>query len=1088
MTNYKYSEADLLSGKEGFYHLNPEKYKDIYKGFVDFEYPFSFDGNPYETVEWETKLVILKTISGKVLFERECEFPTSWSENARIITASKYFSSTETSLKQLADRVVNTLVDKAKYQGMVSPDNTLWGNNLKYGIIHQVFSFNSPVWFNLGIEDPAQCSACFIVGVDDNMQSILDFGKTAGLLFKYGSGIGSNKSSLRSNKSTLSTGGTPSGPISFIEMYDGIAKIIKSGGRTRRSAQMEILDIDHPDIEEFIDLKAKEEKRIRELKAVCESAGIQFNEEDYRKFQNSNFSVSITDKFMKAVERGSQFNLLDKSANNKVVKKVKAKDLFRRIVNASLECGDPGLQFVDTMNRDSWFDQRINATNPCVTGDTLVYVADGRCFVPIKKLAEENKSVPVFTSDGRSICIRTMNSIRRTEEKAKILKITLDGGLILRVTENHKLITSDGKTIESKNLVPGSSLRILTRSLSSISEITNSNDRDNTDIYPSIIFNNQTVLEHRLIAAHANNLDSIPCLAGIQATKNNALACGSMLLFNNLPVEQNTWDSFKSYLQEKGIKKVVSSSVIDKYWDNWDSFRYDCKFYNHKVLSIEGCGYEDVYNGTVDEFHNYFIGGFETPDGTVCINTMNCSELVSITNSACNLASINLKKFISGYRQFDYNKFALCCRLLISAMDIIVDVGKYPTKEICLNSVNYRPLGLGYTNLGALCMVFNHAYGDDNCFDLVDKITKTMTLEALQMSTELGEKSFSVIDKLTWCDTAYKNVKNSALTLLAPTGTISFMMDCDTTGIEPELSLVKTKHLAGGGEFKIINQSVKESLVNLGLDNVDEIQKFIEENGTVEGSAAETNADIYLCALPDSKGKYIPPEDHIKVLAAAQQYLNGAISKTVNLPSDYTADQLEELYMLAWKSGIKAIAVYRDQSKISQPMTVQRNISNSSRKRPPATRNAITHKFNIMGNAGNFTAYLTVGKYPDGSPCELFIESSKEGSTISGLLGGFAVLFSLALQHGVPLDLLIEKLKGNQFDPSGFTKNTDIPMVSSIYDYIVKFIEKEFQKEVKTNGKESYDAGKVCDRCGRVMIKTGKCYQCTCGENSGCGS
>lgn len=857
--------------------------------------------DPYKTVEWETRTAEIKQGDAVVFRQEGVRVPKSWSQMATNIVANKYFygapDNRESSVETLIHRVCSTIANWGVQDGYFGQENgRVFCDQLAWLCLHQWVSFNSPVWFNVGLyetrglqaepnnwvwnprtnrvkqcdnpfENP-QCSACFIQGVKDNMQDIMRLAASEAMLFKYGSGTGTDLSTLRSCRETLSGGGKPSGPLSFMRVYDQVAEVVRSGGVTRRAAKMQSLKDWHPDIKEFITCKREQEHHAQAIMEKGLTA-----EEAYAAllYQNANLSVRLSDDFMIAVEKDLDWTTHWVTDPTKTGPTYKARALFRLLAECTWECGDPGVQFDTTVNK--WHtcpnSSRINASNPC-------------------------------------------------------------------------------------------------------------------------------------------------------------------------------------------------------------------------------------------------------------------GEYNFIDDSACNLASINLLKCRDEQGNFDFEAFGHVVRLLIIAMDIIVDKASYPTKQICLTSHNFRPLGLGYTNFGALLMSEGLPYDSDEGRLLCSKITSALHANALLTSAELANELGpfeayednandyrAVIDshvtasallnpndmelrdlwnKVTDAQEV-RGLRNAQVTVLAPTGTISFMMDCTTTGIEPELSLVKYKQLVGGGTLKMVNDTLPEALRNLGYSNINEIVQYVTDHGSVVGSPIrEEHLPIFACSIGDNP---IPWQAHIRMLSAAQPFISGAISKTINMPNDATVEQIEEAFKLGWTLGLKSVTIYRDGSKGHQPLTTKEKGTKEKstainvvrrRERMPDTRDSVTHKFSINGSEG----YFTVGLYPDGRPGELFISIAKEGSTVGGLLGCFGVSISMALQYGVPLQVLVDKFTNMRFEPQGFTTNPEIRIAHSIVDYIFRWLAKRFQSEVAVpvienkGGESSLDAP-ICDNCGSLCVRVGSCYLCyACGTSGGC--
>jgi len=896
--------------------------------------------HPFDMIEWELRTAIILNEKGEKIFEqKDVEVPKSWSMTATNVVASKYFHGKigsperEHSVKQLIERVARTMTEWGRKGNYFASDEDAeaFHDELTYLLVNQYMSFNSPVWFNVGIEEKPQCSACFINSVQDSMESILNLAKTEGMLFKWGSGTGSNLSTLRSSRESLSGGGTASGPVSFMKGYDAFAGVIKSGGKTRRAAKMVILNADHPDIIDFIRCKADEEKKAWVLIDAGYDGGFNVpgGAYDSISYQNANHSVRVTDDFMRAVIEDKPWTtkaVLD----GRQIDTYRAKEMMRMIAEAAWICGDPGMQFHTTIN---------------------------------------------------------------------------------------------------------------------------------------------------------------------------------------------TW---------------------------------------------------------------------HTCPNTAPINASNpCSEYMFLDDSACNLASLNLMKFRTEDGEFDVNSFCHAVSITITAQEIVVDNASYPTPAIERNSHDYRPLGLGYANLGALLMARGLPYDSEMGRAYAAAVTALMCGQAYKQSAliakEMGpfrgfeslpdgrpgnrEPMLRVIkmhglaadkidDKLVPSDllTAARKVwddayalgrdygfRNAQATVLAPTGTIGFMMDCDTTGVEPDIALVKYKKLVGGGLLKIVNNTVPLALKKLGYDEeqIEHIVAYIDKNDTIEGAPhlKEEHLPVFDCAFKPANGqRSIHYMGHVKMMAAVQPYISGAISKTVNMPTDVTPEEIANTYIESWRMGLKAIAIYRDGCKRTQPLSTSLDQVTGAakqkavRRRLPDERQAITHKFSIAGHEG----YITVGLYEDGQPGEIFITMSKEGSTISGLMDAFATSVSMALQYGVPLRVLVEKFSHMRFEPSGFTNNKEIPIAKSICDYIFRWLGKKFlppedqPANLDGNGAvvpnvEMAHAAKVhgvqrsadvadssrreesattrmerqvfymqadapsCHDCGSIMVRSGSCYKCVnCGETSGC--
>jgi len=798
--------------------------------------------HPYDQVTWERRDVVMTNWrDGSVNFEQHgVEFPDFWSVNAANIVTTKYFRGAvgtpprEWSLKQLIDRVVGTYVKAGKDYGYFATgeDAEIFDHELTYALLHQIFSFNSPVWFNVGTQSPQQVSACFILAVDDTMDAILEWYREEGLIFKGGSGAGVNLSKIRSSKELLSSGGTASGPVSFMRGADASAGTIKSGGATRRAAKMVVLDVDHPDVAEFIKTKAREEDKVRALRDAGFDMDLGGQDIVSVQYQNANNSVRVSDEFMRAVEEGKEFDLLAR-LTGEVIERVDARKLMRDMAQAAWECADPGIQYDGTIN--DWHtcpeSGRISASNPC-------------------------------------------------------------------------------------------------------------------------------------------------------------------------------------------------------------------------------------------------------------------SEYVHLDNSSCNLASINLLKFLRDDDTFDAARFAKVTQLIITAMDISISFADFPTAKIGETTRAYRQLGIGYANLGALLMATGHAYDSEGGRAIAAAITSLMNAAAYRTSAELAaavgpydgyarnakphkrvirkhadaseqirpagtiEREILDLASTTWqeCIEAGEanGYRNAQASLLAPTGTIGLMMDCDTTGIEPDLALVKFKKLVGGGSMQIVNQTVPRALKNLGYprEQVEAITEYIAEHGHVVNAPGlrPEHYEVFDCAMGE---RAISPMGHVRMMAAVQPFLSGAISKTVNMPEAATVEDIEKIYIEGWKLGLKALAIYRDNCKVGQPLSVARKKTAEApegapaaapeqhrpvRRRLPRQRPATVTRFSVSGAEG----YMTVSNYPDDGVGEVFLKLGKQGSTLAGVMDAFSMAISVGLQYGIPLDQYVAKFTNMRFEPAGLTDDPDIRLASSVMDYIFR--------------------------------------------------
>ena len=878
----------------------------------------------YDTVKWVRRSVKMKHLDGSAIELDNLEFPEFWSQNAVQIVATKYFRGKagtpvrEYSVRQMIDRVVGVVQAWGEKFGHLKTkrEAETFADELRHILLFQKASFNSPVWFNVGVKEHPQCSACFILNVEDSMESILEWIRNEGMIFKYGSGAGVNLSPLRSSRESLSGGGTSSGPLAFMRGADSVASMIKSGGTTRRAAKMVVMNIDHPDAVDFIKCKAEEEKKIRALMAAGYNMA-DLNNEAWNsiQYQNANNSIRVTDEFMRAVEADGEWSTRY-ATNGEVADTYKAQEMMRQIAEAAWESGDPGIQFDTTIN--DWNTAantgRINASNPC-------------------------------------------------------------------------------------------------------------------------------------------------------------------------------------------------------------------------------------------------------------------SEYMHLDNSACNLASINLMKFLKDDNTFDVGAFRHAARIMITAQEILVDGSSYPTKKIGENAHKFRELGLGYANLGALLLSIGLPYDSPAAAAWTGAITALMTGESYRQSAVLASrmgpfpeyevnkepmlrvlkkhrakiseiKEEYIVDrvltaaaKTVWDEAValgeQYGVRNSQVTVLAPTGTISFMMDCDSTGIEPVFAHIAMKQLVGGGYMKIVNQVVPRALATLGYSSkeIEEIINHVQEKGTIEGAPNLKDEDlpVFDCAVAPANGqRSISWQGHVRIVASAQPFISGAISKTFNMSHETTPQEIMDSYITAWKVGIKAFAIYRDGSKAAQPLMSSSGKGGSAAKeqklpllptkrRLPPTRSSETHKFSIAGHEG----YFPYSTFSDGTMAEIFITLSKHGSTLQGLLGSLAISISIALQYGVPLKVLASKYIYGRYEPAGVTENPDIPIAYSITDYIFRYLARRFlgKDDLFELGIADYDsdgkahitdasalsattiktepvsktsqtrvvfADTVCRLCGGMMIQTGSCKTCLqCGQSSG---
>jgi ribonucleotide reductase alpha subunit len=1195
--------------------------------------------HPYDDVTWERRDVVMTNWrDGSVNFEqRGVEFPDFWSVNAANIVTTKYFRGAvgtpqrEWSLKQLVDRVVGVYVAAGIKHGYfaTAKDAEIFDHELKHALIHQVFSFNSPVWFNVGTASPAQVSACFILAVDDTMDSILEWYKEEGLIFKGGSGAGVNLSRIRSSKELLSSGGTASGPVSFMRGADASAGTIKSGGATRRAAKMVVLDVDHPDVEQFIETKAREEDKIRVLRDAGYDMDLGGRDITSVQYQNANNSVRVSDEFMRAVEEGGTFGLAARRTGE-IIATVDAKDLFRKMAQAAWECADPGIQYDGTIN--NWHtcpeSGRITASNPCFPADQRVVTDRGLVAIgDLVRRAADEQSFAVYTNDvtaehdPKDRVTATVPTRYMITGRNEIVELRFSDGSRLRCTPGHRIWTANRGWVHARDLtgrdqvarsiqhaprpmadpyIPAEALlaaryeksrkplqlpakwdvelahylgwlvgdgsigardneavtvygtaseqqTVLPRHHALLIQITGFESK------PSLQQNGTVQLrvtrrafggflrrlgvsggrapeksvphaileapEEALIAFLQGLFDADGCVVNQQAngtryvglgSRSEELLIGVQELLASLGIASRIYRtgvktaSFR-YTRKDGSEAVYGSSgpsydlritaggirefhrlvgfSLPVKQAKLDQVVATTSFYEVdrtvRMVSRESVGYETTYNLTEPRNHSYIVGG------TVVAN---CSEYVHLDNSSCNLASINLMKFLGDDNTFDIGRFQQITELIITAMDISICFADFPTEKIAATTRAYRQLGIGYANLGALLMATGHAYDSEGGRAIAAAITSLMTGTAYRRSTELAsvvgpydgyERNATAhkrvmrmhadaCDQITtlggmdrdihaaavaaWRDCLAQGetngYRNGQASLLAPTGTIGLMMDCDTTGVEPDLALVKFKKLVGGGSMQIVNQTVPRALASLGYqpEQVEAITEYIAEHGHVVDAPGlrPEHYEVFDCAMGE---RAISPMGHVRMMAAVQPGLSGAISKTVNLPESASIEDIESIYLEGWKLGLKALAVYRDNCKVGQPLSDARKKTETAaaeasaphetrpvRKRLPKQRSATVTRFSVAGAEG----YMTASSYPGDGVGEVFLKLGKQGSTLAGVMDAFSVAISISLQYGVPLEKWVEKFTNMRFEPAGVTDDPDIRIASSVMDYVFR--------------------------------------------------
>nr|MBA3779469.1 intein-containing adenosylcobalamin-dependent ribonucleoside-diphosphate reductase [Chloroflexota bacterium] len=1184
------------------------------------------DVHPYDEVTWETRSASISNEAGGTVFEQtDVEVPAFWSQLATNVVVSKYFRGhvgtpgRERSVKQLIDRVVNTIAAWAATQRYFRSDEDLeaFKAELTHLLLHQKMAFNSPVWFNVGVEERPQCSACFINSVQDNMSSIMDLAKTEAMLFKFGSGAGSNLSPIRSSRERMSGGGVASGPVSFMRGYDAFAGVIKSGGKTRRAAKMVILDAGHPDILEFINSKASEEKKAWAL--IEEGYDPSFTGEAYGSvfFQNANHSVRVADDFMHAVEKDGDWTTHEVTTGSPA-DNYKAREIFRQMAEAAHLCGDPGIQYDTTINdwHTSANTDRIYASNPCVTGDTLVATDLG--WKRIDSLVGE--TAPIIGSDGQA---HVVTSVFPTGRK-QVFELRTRSGYRVRITADHKVATTRGD-VPVKDLRPDDRIHLQGSGFGSTSMPSRLAEAIGLVVgdgcltwmegaqreRPMIVLT-MHAREAGLLSAVATELNSqkqvrkaVGSIGRNDDVHVSLTATGSRLAFASRPVieqfmqyaaldEGSSLKRFKPAVYEldratmaallRGLftadgtvvnvgdktqyvgldstspelllqvqRMLLGFGIKSKLYENRRGGRFEALMPDGKggmrtypvqemhslritlssrvifeqeigfstespksaalaalnasfgtyrdemtdeVMVVKPLGEEDVFDLTEPVTSHFVANG---------LVVHNCSEYMFLNDTACNLASLNLMKFVRDDGEFDAEAYRYAARLTITAQEILVDNASYPTPKIEENSHKFRPLGLGYANLGALLMSRGLAYDSNEGRAFAGALTAIMTGEAYRQSAviardhggpfpeyKINEAPFlrviakhrDAAHRIAYADGAHEVIdeartswdealelgrqhgyRNAQVSVLAPTGTIAFMMDCDTTGIEPDIALIKYKKLVGEGFLKIVNQTVPHALKKLGYspEQVEEIVRYIDERETIEGAPPlkPEHLAVFDCAFKPVNGeRSIHYMGHVRMMSATQPFISGAISKTVNMPEAATAADIEQVYMEGWRLGLKAIAIYRDGSKRSQPLSTGKKkdagkeqaaealasvvavtaVPGANRRRLPLERQALTHKFEIAGHEG----YITVGLYENGQPGEIFLKMAKEGSTVSGLMDSFATSVSLALQYGVPLKDLVNKFAHVRFEPAGFTGNQEIPIAKSIVDYIFRWLGSRF--------------------------------------------
>jgi ribonucleoside-diphosphate reductase alpha chain len=1304
---------------------------------------FTADGvHPYEQAQWETRdAVITDFRTGDVVFEqRDVEFPSTWSMNATTIVAQKYFRGTlgtperERSVKHMIDRVADTITEWGRGDGYFADDDSADNFNLelKHLLVHQKAAFNSPVWFNVGVETEPQCSACFILSVEDEMSSILNWYVEEGTIFKGGSGSGVNLSRIRSSKEQLRGGGQASGPVSFMRGADASAGTIKSGGKTRRAAKMVILDVDHPDVEEFVWCKQREELKARALREAGFDMDLDGRDSASVQYQNANNSVRVNEAFMRAVEQDAEWDLMAVTTGE-TIKSLPAASLMRQIAQAAWECADPGIQYDTTIN--DWHTTpnagRINGSNPCFTADALVHTDKGLIrFDELIGRVNAGESFGVYTHEATS---RTTPSetVELTSPEAfmitgrnPIVRLRLSNGMELRCTPTHKIFTTNRGYVAASELDSEDRIKILNVATPAVTadwqlpvsvderSYRRTGDHRRTvripekwtgelahymgwltgdgsvsgnvlaTIYggdeeqrtlmprhqsllaeldgdrapkPSLLDNGTTQLRlsrrplarffaalgvtsakapdrrvpvsvfsapQEVVASYLRGLfDADGCAVDQTSNGTRYVALGSSsegllqdaqrLLatfgivsriyrtaeaasdggFSDARKDGSrarypraaahqlriTGRSLRVYAAAVGFalpsKAARLERMVSEHEHEHEHYTTD---ETARLVSRSDDGFELTYNLSEPRNHSYVVNG---------VVVRNCSEYMHLDNSACNLASLNLRTFESG-GVFDVESFRRAVEIVFTAQEILVSNSSYPTVAIGANARAYRQLGLGYANLGGLLMSQGIPYDSDPGRAWAAAITALMTGQAYRTSVELAKvqgpfdgyaadrdgmlrvlgkhrDALSVIDRelaprnvldaarTAWSETVEQardhGVRNAQATVLAPTGTIGLMMDCDTTGIEPDLGLVKMKKLVGGGSMKIVNHTVPVALTHLGYqpEQIEAIVAYIDDHATVDGAPAfrREHLEVFDCAMGE---RSIAPMGHVRMMAAVQPWISGAISKTVNMPESATVEDVEHIYMEGWRLGLKALAIYRDNCKVAQPLSVSRKTKAEKpavstdeeavqagivRRRLPRQRPAQTLSFTV----GDAEGYMTAGEYPGDGLGEIFVNLGKQGSTLSGVMDAFAISVSIGLQYGVPLEAFVSKFINMRFEPAGMTDDSEVKFASSIVDYMFRRLAIEYlppetrhqlniytmqermaqldgggapaaatpsedaAPKVDAEGQtvlpvtsehpvdDNYSNAPMCYQCGVSMVRAGSCHCCPqCGTTSGC--
>jgi ribonucleoside-diphosphate reductase alpha chain len=1294
---------------------------------------FTTEGvHPFDEIEWDVRDAVIQNFkTGEIAFEQKgVEVPKSWSQNATNIAAQKYFRGSqgtpqrERSVKQMIGRVVDRYHEEGLARGYFADENeaAIFKDELTHLLVTQKAAFNSPVWFNVGWRPNPQVAACFILSVEDEMRSILNWYVEEGLIFKHGSGSGINLSALRSSKERLRSGGTASGPVSFMRGADASAGTIKSGGATRRAAKMVVLNVDHPDVKDFIWCKALEERKARALREAGFDVDLDGKDSHSLQYQNANNSVRVTDEFMQAVVDDKDWEL-KAVTTGEAIETVKARELFREIAEAAWDCADPGLQYDTTIN--DWHpipnSGRINASNPCFPGDVRVHTDRGLVrFDDLMRRVIEGETFEVYTHDitnpdapKDSVTLSKPTQFMVTGVN-EMMKLRFSDGRELRCTPNHRIWTENRGWARADELTEEDRIKVLDHatpatmagyelpvSANAANYVSKGDSKRQLNlpekwteefayylgwligdgsvsgnvvstIYGSKEDQDEVLPRHMKLITEINGgisprpstqengtvqlrmsrrpfrlflealgvkavrarekqvpwsifeapddivsaflrglFDADGCSVDLEKAKyaglgsrSKQLLRGVQLLLSKLGISGSVYEITRKrgggfrYTRKKDGQEVVyktegpsydlriSASSLGLFFGliGFDlerklfklegtlakHERYKNKSYS-KLLSRESDGFELTYNLTEPRNHSYVIDG---------VLVANCSEYLSVDNSSCNLSSLNLLKFLNDDGTFDIDAFKHSVEIMFLAQEISVGFAHYPTEKIAENSHKMRQLGQGVANLGALLMAMGLPYDSDEGRAMAASIQAVQTGYCYATSARIAKRvgpfeeyeknrqpflrvmnkhrnaAYEIPNKVeqrelldearhVWDEVVAlgdeHGYRNAQAVVAAPTGTIGLLMDCDTTGIEPDLALKKTKKLVGGGTMSIVNQTVPRALRKLGYseDQIKEIVAYIDDNGHVLAAPhlRKEHIPVFDTAMGERSIHYM---GHIRMLSAIQPLLSGTASKTVNLPEHVTVEDVEHAYIEGWRLGLKALAIYRDNCKVGQPLSVHKKGDDKRaepipaepyRRRMPKKRASKTIKFRVADTEG----YLTVGEFADGTVGEIFLKVAKQGSTLAGIMDAFAISLSMGLQYGVPLSAYVKQFVNTRFEPSGMTDDSDFRIATSILDYVFRVLALEYlspeerqalgirtagerQAEIEAkldpnatgngNGGNGHtqdqtegpgvivlgpvadaQAGSMpfCGQCGVQMQPAGSCFACpSCGTTSGC--